>query len=107
MSSNSSLPLSSLLGTLSCNFTPHIHLTILNSALCPYLADNDRIFRGFCWSKVFCLIALLTLLDWGEHFRFSSLVLPTPSPYYTDVTCKWHRPDQLWSGVRSVCYYFL
>ena len=34
MSSNySSLPLSSLLGTLSCNFTPHIHLTILNSAL--------------------------------------------------------------------------
>jgi len=26
MSSNSSLPLNSLLGTLSCNFTPHIHL---------------------------------------------------------------------------------
>jgi len=33
MSSNSSLPLNSLLGTLSCNFTPHIHLTILISAL--------------------------------------------------------------------------
>jgi len=31
MSSNSSLPLNSLLGTLSCNFTPHIHLTILIS----------------------------------------------------------------------------
>jgi len=28
-----SLPLSSLLRTLSCNFTPHIHLTILISAL--------------------------------------------------------------------------
>ena len=33
MSSNSSLPLNSLLETLSCNFTPHIHLTILISAL--------------------------------------------------------------------------
>ena len=33
MSSNWSLPLNSLLGTLSCNFTPHIHLTILISAL--------------------------------------------------------------------------
>jgi len=33
MSSNSSLPLNSLLGTLSYNFTPHIHLTILISAL--------------------------------------------------------------------------
>jgi len=33
MSSKPSLPLNSLLGTLSCNFTPHIHLTILISAL--------------------------------------------------------------------------
>jgi len=33
VSSNPSLPLNSLLGTLSCNFTPHIHLTILISAL--------------------------------------------------------------------------
>ena len=33
MSSNPSLPLNSLLGTLSCSFTPHIHLTILISAL--------------------------------------------------------------------------
>jgi len=33
MSSNSSLRISSLLGTLSCNFTPHIYLTILISAV--------------------------------------------------------------------------
>jgi len=33
MSSKPSLPLNSLLGTLSCNFTLHIHLTILISAL--------------------------------------------------------------------------
>ena len=33
MSSKPSLPLNSLLGTLSCNFTPNIHLTILISAL--------------------------------------------------------------------------
>jgi len=33
MSSKPSLPLDCLLGTLSCNFTPHIHLTILISAL--------------------------------------------------------------------------
>jgi len=33
MSSSPSLPLNSLLGTLSCNFTPHTHLTILISAL--------------------------------------------------------------------------
>jgi len=33
MSSKPSLPLNSLLGTLSCNFTPHIHLNILTSAL--------------------------------------------------------------------------
>jgi len=32
MSSNPSLSLNALLGTLSCNFTPHIHLTILISA---------------------------------------------------------------------------
>jgi len=32
MSSNPSIHLNSLLGTLSCNFTPHIHLTILISA---------------------------------------------------------------------------
>ena len=33
MSSNSSLPLNSLLRILSCSFMPHIHLTILISAL--------------------------------------------------------------------------
>ena len=33
MSSNPSLSLNSLLGTLFCNFTQHIHLTILISAL--------------------------------------------------------------------------
>jgi len=33
MSSKPSLRLNCLLGTLSCNFTPHIHLTILISAL--------------------------------------------------------------------------
>jgi len=33
ISSNPSLPVNSLLGTLSCNFIPHIHLTILISAL--------------------------------------------------------------------------
>ena len=33
MSSNPSLSLNSLLGTLSCSFMPHIHLTILISAL--------------------------------------------------------------------------
>jgi len=33
MSSNPSLSLNYLLGTLSCNFTPHIHLAILISAL--------------------------------------------------------------------------
>jgi len=32
MSSNPSLSLNPLLGTLSCSFTPHIHLTILISA---------------------------------------------------------------------------
>jgi len=33
MSSKPSLPLNSLLGTLLCNFTPHIHLTILISGV--------------------------------------------------------------------------
>jgi len=33
MSSNPSLPFNPLLGTLSCNFTSHIHVTILISAL--------------------------------------------------------------------------
>jgi len=42
MSSNSSLPLNSLLGTLSCNFTPHIHHTILISSLWSATSLADR-----------------------------------------------------------------
>jgi len=57
MSSKPSLPLNSLLGTLSCNFTPHIHLTILISAL----------LRPLNACLCVCAFSALTLLVWHQE----------------------------------------
>jgi len=59
MSSKLSLPLNSLLATLSCNFSPHIHLTILISAIIflSYRPGCD-FCATYCFAHNCCTISL-------------------------------------------------
>jgi len=63
MSSNPSLPLNPLLGTLSCNFTPHIHLTILIPPSempphFPFLQARSHFHATYCFAHNCCTISL-------------------------------------------------
>jgi len=104
MSSNPSLPLNSLLGTVSCSFMPRIHLTILISAL--WSATSFSFLKGQV--SLPCNILLRTQLLYNLPLTvndISLLVVVRWSCMKVDV--RWNWTMNSWSHVVNSCLMIL